>query len=161
MTGKKMCIVTLRSNPAASVDVPGKFPRERGKKAGEAKTIERSVVGALRLFPGIPKTVTEDELDYMTRHRTDVATRLDRREYVESKRKELRGCTEAEVRERAEAEGVGHLPFKGQEKALLDRGKLVPPKRTPVKAVTKGGKAKAAPKPTKSVEEKKSGREPR
>lgn len=144
MTNKKLRIVTLRSSPPASVDVPEEFPKKRGQKE-EARAIERSVVGTLRLFPGVPKTVTKDELEYMSTHRPDVAARLDEREYVESKRKALRGYTEAEVRELAEKEGIGHLSFKKQEAALLDRGKLTKAKRIPVKVVMKGKSKKAAP----------------
>lgn len=145
MTTKKLRIATLRAAPPASVDVPENFPRARGEKADAKKRpIERSVVGALRLFPGVPKAVTEDEVAYIKAHRLDVATRIDVRPYVESKRKDHRGVTEVELKELATKEGVDHLPLKKQVKVLTERGKLEKPK--PVKGV----KPKAMKRPVKA-----------
>jgi hypothetical protein len=148
MTFKKLVVVTLRSAPPASVDVPEHFPRVRGKP-DEPKPIERSVVGALRMFPGVPKAVTSDELAYVETTRRDVAERLDVRPYRESKRKDHRGATEAEVREVAVAEGVEHLSARKQVEVLVDRGKLKPPKErrsVEPKSMKRSGRP---PKPSK------------
>lgn len=121
-------IVTLRDAPNASVEVPGEFPRKRGeKKKAEARKIERSVFGAIRLFPGIPKAISTDELEYVKLHRSDVFRRLDVRNYVESKRVDYRGASEAEIETLAEREGIGHLAFSRQVERLVERGKVKPP----------------------------------
>ncbi len=121
-------IVTLRSTPAASVEVPKHFPKLRGaKEKGDPKEIGRSCFGALRFFPGVPKTITKDELEFLRIHRGDVAGRLDDRPYVESKRIDYRGATEADIAALAEKEGVGHLKLKDQVARLRERGKLEKP----------------------------------
>ena len=96
-------IVTLRTTPAASVEVPKHFPKLRGAKGeGDPKEIGRSCFGALRFFPGVPKTITKDELEFVRLHCGDVAARLDDRPYVESKRLDYRGANESVIAALAE-----------------------------------------------------------
>jgi hypothetical protein len=142
-------IVTLRSTPAASVDVPKHFPKLRGAKGeGDPKEIARSCFGALRFFPGVPKTITKDELEFVRLHHGEVAARLDDRPYVESKRLDYRGKSEKEIAELAEKEGVGHLPLKTQVERLQARGKLEKPDPKKSTETRLEGKTtpKAAPK---------------
>lgn len=153
MTFKKLRIVTLRSAPSASVDVPELFPKKRGKS--EDRRIERSVHGSIRLFPGVPKAVTEDELEYIRATRSDIATRLDDRPYVESKRRELRGATEGEIAELAAKEGIDHLPTREQHRILVDRGKLQKPKPPSVKPHAED-RSKAKPTSAKAPDVKSS-----
>lgn len=121
-------IVTLRSAPAASVDVPKHFPKLRGeKREGDPREIGRSCFGALRFFPGVPKTITKDELEFVRIHHGDVAARLDERPYVESKRLDYRGATESDLAALAEKEGLGHLKLRDQVARLRDRKKLEKP----------------------------------
>jgi hypothetical protein len=144
-------IVTLRSAPAASVDVPKTFPKLRGAKEGKPREIARSCFGALRFFPGVPKAITKDELEFLRRHHGEVAGRLDERPYVESKRLDYRGVTEADLAALAEKEGVGHLKLKDQVARLQERGKLGKPdpkKSSETRLEGKGaGKAAASEKP--------------
>lgn len=116
-------IVTLRSAPPESVEVP-KYVKGKKGKGGEPVETERSCFGALRFFPGIPKTVTADELEYVKSSDAELARRLAVRPYVESKRVDRRGATEAEVEALAETEGVGHLGLGRKVEVLRRRGKL-------------------------------------
>ena len=103
-------IVMLRSAPSETVEVPEEVPR--------------SCFGALRLFPGIPKTVTQEELDHVQATRPEVFERLEVRPYVESRRVDVRGASEAELEQLAVAEGIGHLPHAAQVRKLRERGRL-------------------------------------
>lgn len=138
----KKVTVTLRDSPNASVEVPEEFPRRkraRGTKA-KAKKIERSAFGAIRLFPGIPKAISVDELEYVKIHRSDVFKRLESRAYVESKRIDYRGKTEAEIEALAAGEGLSHLPTPRQIARLVERKKLVipDPKKSTTTRIEKG-----------------------
>jgi hypothetical protein len=112
-------IVTLRSAPSATVEVPEK------KKDGGA--LQRSCFGVLRLFPGIPKTVTRDELEHIKQAEPDLYNRLTVQPYVESKRVDRRGAGEAEIAKLAEQEGIAHLPHGRQVELLRERGKIRKP----------------------------------
>lgn len=114
-------IVTLRSAPSVSVEVPDEQ---------EGKTLQRSCFGALRLFPGIPKTITKDELEHLKKNQPDVFARLTVQPYVESKRVDRRGAGEADVRRLAEEAGISHLPHRKQVEVLRERGKLSKPTRS-------------------------------
>lgn len=141
-------IVTLRGGATASIEVPGNFPRKRGEK-GETKAISRSIFGAIRLFPGIPKAITGDELAYVEGWRRDVFARLEVRPYVESKRVDYRGIGEEALEALAESEGVGHLPTSRKVEVLAERGKLKIPDRVKSTETRLGPKAKdGAPAPT-------------
>jgi hypothetical protein len=104
-------IVTLRSAPSETVEVPE-----------EVKV--RSCFGALRLFPGVPKAVTKEELKHIETARPDVFERLEVRPYVESRRVDLRGVSEAEIAALARTEGLEHLRPAEQVRQLRERGKL-------------------------------------
>jgi hypothetical protein len=127
----KKVIATLRSAPAASVDVPKTFPVrrvKRGEKPREKpREIERSCFGSLRFFPGIPKTISKDELEFIESGRPDLSKRLDVSEYVESKRVDYRGATEKAIETAAESEGIGHLSLKRKVEVLRERGKIDKP----------------------------------
>jgi hypothetical protein len=140
----KKVIVTLSSGPAVSLEFPEVFSRKRGEKA-EARKIERSVFGAVRLFPGIPKAISASELEYVRAHRKDLIPRLLARPYVESRRVDRRGVSEGELERLAEKEGVGHLPTRRKIEVLTERGKI--PKPEPKKA--EGKPATEPPKRTK------------
>jgi len=115
-------IVTLRAAPSASVEVPEKK---------DGKTLQRSCFGALRLFPGIPKTVTRDELEHIKQAEPDLYNRLTVQPYVESKRVDRRGAGEAEIAKLAEQEGIAHLPHARQVELLRERGKIRVPEAAP------------------------------
>jgi hypothetical protein len=145
----KKVTVTLRDSPTASVEVPVEFPREKRKKKSDDRRIERSVIGAIRLFPGVPKAISADELEFVRLHRPSVFARLDSRPYVESKRVDYRGASEGEVEDLAAKEGIGHLEFWSQVAVLRERGKIKrpDPKRStetrypgPTPASDEGGK---------------------
>lgn len=113
MTEKK--IVTLRSAPSVSVEVPD---------SQDSKTLQRSCFGAIRLFPGIPKTVTKDELEFIEKTDPDLYGRLVVQPYVESKRIDRRGVAESEVDRLAAEEGIAHLSHGKQVEVLRSRGKI-------------------------------------
>ena len=131
-------IVTLRTSPSVSVEIPN-------SKTVEGKEVElkRSVFGALRFFPGIPKAITTDELEFIRATRPDLDRRkLNERPYVESKRVDRRGASEAEVEAKAEKEGLSHLPHGRKLEVLTRRGKISKPtpkavKSEPAKATRK------------------------
>jgi hypothetical protein len=137
----KKVIVTLSSGPAASVEFPEVFPRKR-KEKGDPVKIERSVFGAVRLFPGIPKAISASELDYLRAHRKELFPRLLARPYVESKRVDRRGVSEGELEKLAEKEGIAHLGTRRKVEVLTERGKI--PKPEPKKEAVK-----PAPEPPK------------
>lgn len=146
-------IATLRSSPPASVEVPAVFPRKRGVE-GESRSIERSVFGALRFFPGIPKTISADEVRYLRHFEPAVFARLDLRKYVASKRVDYRGKGEKEIEALAAKEGIAHLPLAKQVERLVERKKLeIPPKsassRTEFSKPRKGGNGNGGKKPAK------------
>lgn len=116
-------IVTLRSAPSESLEIPEEFG---------GKTLQRSCFGAIRLFPGVPKTVTRDELEQIKRGRPDVFARLTVQPYVESRRVDRRGASEADVHRLVEGEGLSHLPHARQVEVLRERGKM--PANAPEKA---------------------------
>jgi len=117
-------IVTLRSAPSVSVDVPDSV-----KEGKEKRPLKRSRFGAIRLFPGVPSTVTQDELEHIRRKHPAVAERLEVRPYVESTRVDRRGISEAELEKLAAAEGLDHLKPRAQVEKLRTRGKLAGRKR--------------------------------
>jgi len=112
-------IVTLRSAPSVSIDIPA---QEEG-----AKQIQRSCFGAIRLFPGVPKAVTKDELDHIKATMPEVFLRLTIQPYVESKRVDLRGVAEADVSKLAAEEGIEHLSHARQVDLLRERGQIARP----------------------------------
>lgn len=123
-------IVTLRVAPSASVEIP----EER-----DGKALKRSCFGALRLFPGIPKTVTRDELEHIKRAEPDLYNRLIVQPYVESKRVDRRGAGEAEIAKLAEQEGIAHLPHARQVELLRERGRIRVPEAAPTEKPKPGG----------------------
>jgi hypothetical protein len=137
MNGKM--IVTLRSAPPVSVEVPAVV-----KYDGTEREVKRSCFGALRLFPGLPKTVTEDELEHIKRKEPEVYARLEIRPYVESKRVDRRGASEADVERMAEAEGVAHLRPKARDARLRARGKLKRPEKRETAARLEGASTRTA-----------------
>jgi hypothetical protein len=157
----KKTIVTLRSAPAVSVEVPEHFPRARGEK-GEPKRLERSGFGALRLFPGVPRTVSCDELEFIRRHQPEVAARLDSRPYVESKRVDYRGATESEIEAAAAEAGISHLPLAAQCDRLQKTGKIKRPDPKKASAtVLSGKKGSSSEKPGGNGNGGKTSRKPR
>lgn len=141
-------IVTLRSAPPASVDITD-------------DQCERSCFGALRFFPGIPKTITKAELEYLGKAQPMLRARLQVRPYVESKRLDYRGASEAKIEVLASEEGVGHLDLAKQIEVLRQRGKLdVPDKRksTETRLENKALPPAAAPIPSASTTPKSVGR---
>ena len=145
-------IVTLRSAPPVSVEVPSVVKGDDGKE----RKVERSCFGALRLFPGLPKAVTEDELEHIKNTEPGMFARLVIQPYVESKRVDVRGVTESEVEKMAEEEGISHLKPKERDKKLRERGKL---KRPEKRKAAKPEPSKAPEKPT-SVKRKPNGNKP-
>lgn len=119
----KKLIAILRSTPACTVDVPATFPKKKGDE-NEPREIERSCFGALRFFPGIPKAISVDEMEYVRLERADLYPRFDVRPYVESKRVDRRGATEDEIEKLAKSEGIEHLDFANALKRLRQRGKI-------------------------------------
>jgi hypothetical protein len=129
-------IVTLRDAPAASVDVPD----ETG-----GKKLQRSCFGAIRLFPGIPKTVSRDELEYLKVADPGLFARVHVQPYVESKRVDRRGAAEAEVSHLADQEGLTHLSHSKQVELLQKRGKIgrsTPKKASSAETSAKGERRK-------------------
>jgi|GEM_PF-5532523 len=120
-------VVTLSRGPALSVDVPDEYRVGRGKLA-VTKQVERSCFGAVRLYPGLPKTISTTELEYVKDKNPKLADMLSVRPYVESKRVDKRGCTEAELEALADKEGISHLKPARKLKVLCERGKLAAPK---------------------------------
>jgi len=118
--------VTLRSAPSESIEVPTQV---KYKKEKEVTKLERSCFGAIRLFPGIPKAITKDELEHIKKTRADLFARLDVKPYVESKRVDKRGISEADAEKLAKAEGLDHLKPKVQLEKLQERGKVTRPKK--------------------------------
>ena len=105
--------VTLRAAPRVSFDIP--------------ETVERSCFGALRFFPGIPRACSTGELAYIKEHHPNDYRRLLVSSYVESRRVDRRGASEAEIERRARQEGLEHLPFVKKVAELRRRGKLPEP----------------------------------
>lgn len=103
-------IVILRRGPQVSLEFP--------------EGVERSCYGAIRLYPGIPKTLSGAELKHLEKHRPDCHELLSVRPYVESQRVDKRGCTESELNQLAESNGLGHLPISLQLQRLKEKGKL-------------------------------------
>lgn len=116
-------VVTLSRGPALSLDFPEEYRAGRGKKA-TAKQVERSCFGAVRLYPGLPKTISTTELEYLKDKEPKVAALLSVRPYVESKRVDKRGCTEAQLEKLAAEEGVSHLKPARKLAVLKERGKI-------------------------------------
>lgn len=106
----KKVIATLRSGPSASIEVPS--------------GIKRSCFGAIRLFPGIPKTIMMEEYEYVRNKLPALGARLQIGKYVESKRVGARGISEADLEALADREGLSHLKLKSQVAKLRERGKL-------------------------------------
>ena len=106
-------IVTLRDQPATSVEIP-----EATSAGGKLQAIERSCFGAIRLFPDVPKAISKSELDYLKVREPALFRRLFVQPYVESHRIDRRGMSEAEVNRRATRFGFGHLPHAKQVAAL-------------------------------------------
>jgi len=103
----KKVIVTLRDQPAASVEIP--------------EGVERSCFGAIRLFPDVPRAISAAELEHLRAHEPALFRRLFVQPYVESQRIDRRGMSEAEVNRRATRFGFGHLPHARQLVALKER----------------------------------------
>lgn len=116
MTGK--VIVTLQSAPSVSVEVP-----EYKDKAKQTK-IERSCFGALRFYPGIPKTITVDELDFIQKEKKELASKLKSAPYVESKRVDKRGVTEAELNRLSKDHAIEHLSHARKIEVLKAKGAI-------------------------------------
>lgn len=134
----KKCIATLVSAPAESVEIPVHFPQKRGDES-EPRLIERSAFGALRFFPGIPRTISCDECEFIRSEQPDVLERLEISKYVESKRVDYRGATEAEIEKLAEEAGIGHLSLADQCVRLEVTKKLKRPKPENASATKLGG----------------------
>jgi hypothetical protein len=116
-------VLTLRRGPAESFEFPEK--------------VERSCFGSIRLFPGLPKTVSEDEYKWICKKRPELVPFLEASAYVESKRVDKR-ISEAHVNELAKEHGLENLPFGHQCERLKKLGLLKPKKvvehKEPVKA---------------------------
>lgn len=106
----KKVIVTLRSGPSASIEVPS--------------GLQRSCFGAIRLFPGIPKAIATEEYEYIRAKYPAFSARLEVGKYVESTRVGTRGISEADLEALVKQEGLAHLKLKAQVKKLWERGKL-------------------------------------
>ena len=107
-------ILTLRSAPSVSIEVTD-------------ERCQRSCYGALRFYPGIPKTITKEELAYIEKTDKGVVSRFDVRAYVESKRIDKRGITERQVEELALKKGVDHLPFARKVEVFAKQSQVDPP----------------------------------
>jgi len=127
--------VVLRSRGSTEIEFP------EGKDAPS-----RSCFGALRLFAGIPRAITREELEYIERKFPGVFENLRVTPYVESKRVDRRGASEAELERLAEREGIAHLPPGRRLEVLRKRGKLKAPERRA--AGKPAEKPPAKPKPT-------------
>lgn len=141
-------IVMLRSAPSESIEVPS-VVKYKGDK--EKKELKRSCFGAIRLFPGIPKAITTDELEHIKKTRADLFARLEVRPYVESKRVDVRGASEADIEKMAASEGIGHLRPKAQVSKLEERGKLKRPEKRETAAKVEG---KSSPTPAPAARRK-------
>jgi len=128
--------VVLRSQGSVEIEFP------EGKEAPK----NRSCFGALRLFAGIPRAITREELEWIEKKEPKLFARLRVAKYVESKRVDRRGASEAEVERLAEREGIGHLPPGRRLEVLRKRGKVKPPEPNPVR-LEKPAKSKPAAKP--------------
>ena len=124
-------IVTLRTAPTVSIEIP--------------TGVERSCFGALRLYPGVPRAITKGELAHLQKAVPGVCARLETKAYVESKRIDVRGASEAEISKLAAAEGLDHLPIDAQLTRLRERGKL-PARRAPEEKVRNASLKKRAKK---------------
>lgn len=128
-------IVTLKTEPRASVEVLD--PK-----------VERSIPGALRLFPGVPKAISMAEYAYIQQSDPKLHARLHCMPYVTSKRVDRRdGYTEVEIEALAKTHGLGHLPHADQLEELKRRKHLVPKA-----AEGKSDPAKAKPAKAKEPE---------
>jgi len=115
-------IVILRSTPSVSIEVPNTVVID-----GNKKEIKRSCFGALRLFPGVPKSISKDELEYIKNTEVVIYSYLEKKQYVESKRIDIRGASEADIEKLAKDGGLDHLKVKVQLQKLQERGKLKRP----------------------------------
>ncbi len=122
----KRVIVTLRRGAQVEVEVP--------EESGGRK-LERSTFGAIRIFPGVPKAISTDELAHIKATRPEV--RLEVQPYVESKRVDRRKFSEAVVGSHADAHGLRHLPFAEQLRHLQTSGEKSKPKRNPPAGVAR------------------------
>lgn len=126
-------IVTLKNEPKASVEVLD-------------EKVERSVPGALRLFPGVPKAISFAEYSYIQQSDPKLHSRLLKQPYVASKRVDRRdGYTEIEVEAMAKEHGLDHLPHAGKMKELRRR-KLLKVKGEEAPKEAEAPKAAKAPK---------------
>ena len=107
-------IVTLRSAPSISFEIT-------------AKDVKRSCFGALRFYPGIPRTVTAGEFEQMKKQVKGIEKKFDVRPYVESKRLDKRGATESEITALSTSEGIDHLSFHRKIEVLGKRKKISGP----------------------------------
>jgi hypothetical protein len=138
-------IITLRSTPSESIEIPDAI-KYKGDK--EESQLKRSCFGALRIFPGIPKTISKDELEHIKKTMPNLFSRLEVKPYVESKRVDVRGASESEINKLADKEGLGHLKFPAKLKKLIERGLIKKPKKKgAVKNLTKVVKKPKAVEP--------------
>lgn len=136
----KKVTVTLRSGPYVSLEFPEEYRPARG---ADLQKVERSCYGAVRLYPGLPKAISASELAYLEAKQPELAAKLLVRPYVESRRVDKRGCSEAELERLAEQEGLSHLVPARQLEVLKQRGKLQSRKPLP-KPVQAAPKKKAS-----------------
>lgn len=136
----KKVIVTLKVGPSQDVDVPDQYRVGRGRRATN-RAVQRSCFGCLRLYPGLPKAVSEDELSWIEAKLPVLFEKLAVRPYVESRRADKVGCSEADVEAAAEASGLGHLRYGDKVRTLKQRSTLpvqkTPPKQTSKKRTSK------------------------
>lgn len=120
-------IITLRSTPSESIEIPA-VVKYKGDK--EERKLQRTCCfGAIRIFPGIPKAISKDELEHIKRIMPNVFSRLEVKPYVESKRVDVRGASEKEINELVEKHSLGHLNSSAQIEKLMERGLIKKPKR--------------------------------
>lgn len=136
-------VVTLQRGPAKTIDVPKEYKVGKGRKA-EKREVERSCFGSVRLYPGLPKAISDSELAFIVAVRPDVRKELKVTPYVESKRADKRGCSEAQLEAAAEEAGISHLKPARKLEVLKGRGKLP---AAPTKKPTP-----KAPAPVKALE---------
>lgn len=120
-------IVTLRSSPTESIEVPN-IVKYKGDK--EETVLQKSCTfGAIRLFAGIPKTISMDELKHIKKVMPRIYSKLDVKPYVESKRVDKRGASESEINKLVVKEGLEHLKPAVQIEKLKERGLIKKPKK--------------------------------
>lgn len=104
----KINVTLISSSPPLSFEFP--------------EGIERSCFGAIRLFQGVMRTITLDELNHIKTKYKKESVKIKTSKYVESKRVDKRGYNEDDINYLAKEHNLLDLPLKNQIKRLKKLG---------------------------------------